>query len=102
MAKKIQNRMLNGFNTWNLGYDAWEHWGEVLYSPESIYNVHSVHFTLGEYQQAKAVSQGQLLLVQKGHRLRRRGPGVMQKRARSQNLALFSEKILTLCQNVVY
>ena len=23
MAKKIQNRMLNGFNTWNLGYDAW-------------------------------------------------------------------------------
>ena len=31
LAKKVQNRMLNGFNTWNMGYDAWEHWGEVLY-----------------------------------------------------------------------
>lgn len=50
MAKKIQNRMLNGFNTWNLGYDAWEHWGEVLYSEDSIYNVHGAHLTLAEYQ----------------------------------------------------
>ena len=40
--------MLNGFNTWNLGYDAWEHWGEVLYSEESIYNVHGAHLTLEE------------------------------------------------------
>ncbi|MCR5748071.1 MAG: hypothetical protein K6G03_10220, partial [Lachnospiraceae bacterium] len=27
LSKKIQNRMLNGFNRWNMGYDAWEHWG---------------------------------------------------------------------------
>lgn len=56
MAKKIQNRMLNGFNTWNLGYDAWEHWGEVLYSEESIYNVHGAHLTLEEYQNAMNMS----------------------------------------------
>ncbi len=31
MEIKIQNRMLNGFNRWNMGYEAWEHWGEVLY-----------------------------------------------------------------------
>ena len=56
MAKKIQNRMLNGFNTWNLGYDAWEHWGEVLYSEDSIYNVHGAHLTLQEYQNAMNMS----------------------------------------------
>lgn len=56
MAKKIQNRMLNGFNTWNLGYDAWEHWGEVLYSEDSIYNVHGAHLTLKEYQDAMNMS----------------------------------------------
>lgn len=52
LAKKVQNRMLNGFNTWNMGYEAWEHWGEVLYHPGSLYNVHGVHFTLKEYQQS--------------------------------------------------
>lgn len=49
---KVQNRMLNGFNTWNLGYDAWQHWGEVLYTPDSMYNVHGVRLTLREYQMA--------------------------------------------------
>lgn len=68
MEKKIQNRMLNGFNTWNLGYDAWEHWGEVLYSDASIYNVHGAHLTLKEYQasmnmalQATDIQMGQFL-----------------------------------------
>ena len=54
--KGIQNRMLNGFNCWNEGYDAWEHWGEVLYSPESIYNVNGVRMTLKEYQQAMNIA----------------------------------------------
>lgn len=48
--KKVQNRMLNGFNRWNMGYDAWEHWGEVLYHEDSIYNVNAVRMTLKEYQ----------------------------------------------------
>ncbi len=52
LEKKIQNRLLNGFHTWNAGYDAWKHWGEVLYTKDSIYNVHGVRFTLAEYQQA--------------------------------------------------
>ncbi len=56
LSKKIQNRMLNGFNRWNMGYDAWEHWGEVLYHDDSIYNVNGVKLTLKEYQQAMDVS----------------------------------------------
>ncbi len=56
LSRKIQNRMLNGFNRWNMGYDAWEHWGEVLYHKDSIYNVNGVKLTLQEYQQAMDVS----------------------------------------------
>ncbi len=56
LSQKIQNRMLNGFNRWNMGYDAWEHWGEVLYHDDSIYNVNGVKLTLKEYQQAMDVS----------------------------------------------
>lgn len=55
-SKKIQNRMLNGFNRWNMGYEAWEHWGEALYHEDSIYNVNGVRLTLAEYQQAMNVS----------------------------------------------
>lgn len=50
MSQKIQNRMLNGFNQWNLGFEAWQNWGSVLYSDDSIYNVHGVRMTLKEYQ----------------------------------------------------
>lgn len=56
MEKRIQNRMLNGFNRWNMGYEAWEHWGEVLYYDDSIYNVNGVRLTLPEYQQAMNIS----------------------------------------------
>lgn len=56
IARKVQNRLLNGFNVWNMGFDAWKHWGEVLYTPESLYNVHGAHLTLAEYQQAMNVS----------------------------------------------
>ncbi len=56
LAQKIQNRMLNGFNRWNMGYEAWEHWGEVLYHNNSIYNVHGVRLTLAEYQKAMDAS----------------------------------------------
>lgn len=56
MEKNIQNRMLNGFNQWNQGYDAWEKWGGVLYSDASIYNVHGVRLTLPEYQKSMSAS----------------------------------------------
>ncbi len=56
LNKKVQNRMLNGFNRWNMGYEAWEHWGEVLYHEDSIYNVNGVRMTLAEYQKAMDIS----------------------------------------------
>lgn len=39
-----------------MGYEVWEHWGEVLYHAESIYNVNGVRMTLGEYQMSQNVS----------------------------------------------
>ncbi|WP_458120866.1 nuclear transport factor 2 family protein [Paenibacillus sp. Z6-24] len=50
MEKNIQNRLLNGFENWNKGYDTWEAWGDILYTPDSLYNVHGVKLTLKEYQ----------------------------------------------------
>ncbi len=52
MEKKIQNRLLNGFENWNRGFEAWKEWGNTLYTNDSIYNVHSVRLTLQEYQMA--------------------------------------------------
>ncbi len=52
MEKNIQNRLLTGFENWNRGFDAWKAWGEILYTPASLYNVHAVHLTLAEYQNA--------------------------------------------------
>lgn len=50
MEKNIQNRLLTGFENWNRGFDAWKAWGDILYTPASLYNVHAVHLTLTEYQ----------------------------------------------------
>ncbi|NGZ74678.1 nuclear transport factor 2 family protein [Saccharibacillus alkalitolerans] len=50
MEKNIQNRLLNGFENWNRGYETWEAWGDILYTPDSLYNVHGVKLTLKEYQ----------------------------------------------------
>ena len=52
METAIQNRLLNGFENWNRGFDAWKVWGDILYTPDSMYNVHGVRLTLPEYQQA--------------------------------------------------
>lgn len=60
MSQKIQNRMLNGFNQWNQGFEAWQNWGNVLYSDESIYNVHGVRLTLKEYQQSMGATLQQV------------------------------------------
>ena len=55
MGRKIQNRLLTGFANWNRGFNAWKAWGDILYTKDSIYNVHGVRFTLEEYQQAMNV-----------------------------------------------
>ncbi len=52
MEKNIQNRLLTGFENWNRGFDAWKAWGDILYTKDSLYNVHAVHLTLTEYQNA--------------------------------------------------
>ena len=50
LGKSIENRLLTGFENWNRGYDAWKAWGDILYTPNSIYNVHGARMTLREYQ----------------------------------------------------
>lgn len=52
MGEKIENRLLSGFENWNRGYDAWKAWGDILYTDDSIYNVHGARLTLPEYQAA--------------------------------------------------
>ena len=52
MERNIKNRLLTGFENWNRGFDAWKAWGDILYTPASLYHVHAVHLTLSEYQNA--------------------------------------------------
>lgn len=56
MEKQIQNRLLTGFENWNRGTEAWMQWGNILYTPDSLYNVHGVHLTLREYQLTSSLS----------------------------------------------
>ena len=60
----IQNRLLTGFANWNRGYKAWQKWGNILYTQDSIYNVHGVRLTLSQYQAAMnaALSRTQILM----------------------------------------
>ena len=64
IEKKIQNRLLTGFENWNRGYKAWKKWGDILYTNASIYNVQGARLTLSQYQAAMDVSlkQSQILL----------------------------------------
>lgn len=56
MGKAIENRLLTGFENWNRGFDAWKAWGTILYTDDSIYNVHGARLTLAEYQAAMNVT----------------------------------------------
>lgn len=56
IEKKIQNRLLTGFENWNRGFKAWKKWGNILYTTESIYNVHGCRLSLEHYQQAMDIS----------------------------------------------
>ena len=51
IEKNIQNRLLTGFANWNRGFEAWKAWGNILYTKDSIYNVHGARLTLEHYQE---------------------------------------------------
>ena len=51
LEKFIQNRLLTGFANWNRGFETWKEWGNILYTPDSIYNVHGARLTLAHYQE---------------------------------------------------
>ena len=52
----IQNRLLTGFVNWNRGFKTWKAWGNILYTNDSIYNVHGARLTLAHYQAAMDIS----------------------------------------------
>ena len=52
IEKKIQNRLLTGFENLNRGFKAWKVWGNILYTEYSIYNVHGTILSLAHYQDA--------------------------------------------------
>jgi len=56
LERDIQNRLLTGFENWNRGYDTWKAWGDILYTPQSYYNVHGARLTLPEYQSSMDVT----------------------------------------------
>ena len=60
---KIQNRMLTGFSNWNRGYKAWKKWGNILYTKDSIYNVHGARLTLSQYQASMNVALSKVKIV---------------------------------------
>ena len=63
IEKRIQNRLLTGFENWNRGFKAWKAWGNILYTNESIYNVHGCRLTLEHYQQAMDISLQQANII---------------------------------------
>ena len=56
IEEKIQNRLLTGFVNWNRGFKTWKAWGNILYTNESIYNVHGARLSLAHYQAAMDIS----------------------------------------------
>jgi hypothetical protein len=56
LERKIQNRLLTGFENWNRGFAAWKAWGNILYTEDSIYNVHGTRLTLAHYQAAMNIA----------------------------------------------
>ena len=63
MEEHIQNRLLTGFENWNRGFDAWKAWGNILYTNESIYNVHGARLSLAHYQAAMDISLKQTTIL---------------------------------------
>ena len=60
LEEHIQNRLLTGFENWNRGFKAWKAWGNILYTKDSIYNVHGARLSLEHYQAAMDQSLKQI------------------------------------------
>jgi len=56
IEKDIQNRLLTGFENWNRGFETWKAWGNILYTNESIYNVHGTRLSLASYQKSMDIT----------------------------------------------
>ena len=63
IEKRIQNRLLTGFENWNRGFKTWKEWGNILYITTSIYNVHGARLSLASYQAAMDVSLKQATII---------------------------------------
>ena len=50
IEKAIKDRLFNGFNNWNCGYDGWLEWCNTLYEPDAHYNVYGKRLTLQQYK----------------------------------------------------
>ena len=54
--KAIRDRLFDGFNNWNGGYDGWLTWCNTLYEPDAHYNIPGpkglVRLTLQQYKDA--------------------------------------------------
>lgn len=50
IEKKIRDRLFDGFNNWNGGYDGWLKWCNTLYEPDAHYNVYGKRLTLQQYK----------------------------------------------------
>jgi len=70
IEEKIQNRLLTGFENWNRGFKTWKAWGNILYTNDSIYNVHGARLSLAHYQAAMDISlQQQTILMGDFHNM---------------------------------
>ena len=63
LEEKIQNRLLTGFENWNRGFKTWKAWGNILYTNDSIYNVHGARLSLAHYQAAMDISLKQAKIL---------------------------------------
>ncbi len=63
LERNIQNRLLTGFENWNRGFAAWKAWGDILYTSDSIYNVHGARLSLSQYQAAMDISLKQIDII---------------------------------------
>ena len=56
IERRIKDRLFNGFNNWNGGYDGWLEWCNTLYEPDAYYNIPGpngqIRLTLQQYKDA--------------------------------------------------
>ena len=63
IEEEIQNRLLTGFVNWNRGFKTWKAWGNILYTNDSIYNVHGTRLSLASYQASMDVTLKQATIL---------------------------------------